>query len=195
MALDSTQEITLMLKAWSSGDQAAREKLIAAVYDELRQIAGQYLRRERPHHTLQATALANEAYLKLIDLSEVTWQDRAHFFAVAAQVMRHILVDYARQQGAEKRGGGLQKLTLEAAVSLASERDLDLLALDEALAQLARFDPQQSQVVELRFFGGLSIEETAAVMGLSPATIKREWTLAKAWLHQRLSEGLSGGSA
>ena len=191
MALDSTPEITLLLKAWSSGDQTAREKLIAVVYDELRKIASQYLRRERQHHTLQATALANEAYLKLVDLSEVTWQDRAHFFAVAAQVMRHILVDYARQQGAEKRGGGLQKLTLDEAISWMSERDLDLLALDEALAQLASFDPQQSQVVELRFFGGLSIEETAAVMGLSTATIKREWMLAKAWLHQKLS----GGSA
>jgi RNA polymerase sigma factor (TIGR02999 family) len=188
MALDSTPEITLMLKAWSNGDQTAREKLISVVYDELRKIASQYLRRERQHHTLQATALANEAYLKLVDLSEVNWQDRAHFFAVAAQVMRHILVDYARQQGAEKRGGGLQKLTLDEAVSLAGERDLDLLALDEALAQLASFDPQQSQVVELRFFGGLSIEETAAVMGLSTATIKREWTLAKAWLYQKLSE-------
>jgi len=191
MALDTTSEITLMLKAWSGGDQTAREKLLSAVYDELRQIASQCLRRERPHHTLQSTALVHEAYLKLVNLSEVSWQDRAHFFAVAAQVMRHILVDYARHQGAEKRGGGLEKLSLDEAVSFTSERDLDLLALDEALAQLASFDPQQSQVVELRFFGGLSIEETAAVMGLSTATIKREWTLAKAWLHQRLS----GGSA
>lgn len=165
---------------------------MSLVYDELHKIATQYLRKERSDHTLQPTALVHEAYLKLVDISDITWQDRAHFFAVSSQVMRHILVDYARARETEKRGGEIQKITLDEALissgELAKTPDIDLLALDDALRQLATFDPQQSRIVELRFFGGLTIEETADVLQISPATIKREWSLAKAWLHKTLTK-------
>lgn len=181
------KNISLILKDWSSGKSEAVDRLMPVIYDELKKIAAQYLRKERREHTLQPTELAHEAYLKLIDISNVNWQDRAHFFAVSAQVIRHILVDYARAKATDKRGGAAERIILDEAISSSDERDTDLLALDEALKLLATFDEQQSRIVELRFFGGLTIEETAAVLDLSPATIKREWALARAWLHKTLS--------
>lgn len=156
------------------------------VYDELRRLANHYLRQERSDHTLQPTALVHEAYLKLIDQSRVDWQNRAHFFGVAAQSMRRILVDHARSHRASKRGGVQQKLALDEAVDYSQPRDIDLLALDDALNLLAKLDVRQSQVVELRFFGGLTIEETAAALGVSPATVKVDWSMAKAWLHREI---------
>ena len=180
------REISLILKDWSGGKRESANVLLGLVYDELRRIARQYLRRERSDHTLQPTALVHEAYMKLIDISDVSWQDRAHFFAVASNVMRHILVDHARARAADKRGGEQQRIALEDAVNFGDAPDIDLLALDEAMRQLAEFDEQQSKIVELRFFGGLTIEETAHVLGISPATVKREWTMAKAWLFRKL---------
>ena len=183
---ENLQVISVILKDWSGGDRASADRLLSLVYDELRKIAGQYLRKEKSDHTLQPTALVHEAYMKLIDISDISWQDRAHFFAVSANIMRHILVDHARAKLAEKRGGDAQRISLEDADSLSSEPDVDLLAVDEALNELAEFDEQQSRIVELRFFGGLTIEETAHVAGISPATVKREWAMAKAWLHRKL---------
>jgi RNA polymerase sigma factor (TIGR02999 family) len=160
------------------------------VYDEMRRLAASYLRQQRSDHTLQPTALVHEAYLKLIDVSQVDWQDRAHFFAVAAQTMRHILVDHARAVAADKRGGGAQKIALDEAVSFSNQpQDIDLLALDEALQRLAEQDEQQSRIVELRFFGGLTVEETAEVLRISPATVKREWSTARAWLFRQMKTG------
>ena len=185
MSQNQLPEITRILKSWSGGDREAVDNLIPLVYDELHKVAAQYLCRQRPDHTLP-TALVNEAYLKLVDISNVNWQDRAHFFAVASQTMRHILVDHARAQLRDKRGGGAQKLSLEEVVSFAKEQEVDLLALDDSLKQLAEIDEQQSKIVELRFFGGLTVEETALVLGISPATVKREWRIAKAWLHKSL---------
>ena len=156
------------------------------VYDELHKVAARYLRKERPDHTLQPTALVNEAYLKLIDISSVEWQDRAHFFAVSSNVMRRILVDYARAQATDKRGGALQKVELVEAVSFPRETQVDLLALNDALERLEELDQRQSQIVEMRFFGGLTVEETAEVLKVSPRTIKREWAMAKAWLFQQM---------
>jgi RNA polymerase sigma factor (TIGR02999 family) len=179
-------EITRILKSWSGGNREAVDDLMPLVYDELHKVAQQYLRRQRTDHTLQPTALVNEAYLKLIDISDVEWQDRAHFFAFASQVMRHILVDYARGQAREKRGGGAQKLSLDEAISYSKETEVDLLALDEALSELATIDEKQGKIVELRFFGGLTVEETGVVMRISPATVKREWRIAKAWLFKRM---------
>lgn len=176
----------MILKDWSAGRRESADVLLSLVYDELRKIARRYLRKERSDHTLQPTALVHEAYMKLIDLSDVSWQDRAHFFAVASSVMRNILVDHARARLAEKRGGEGQRIALEDVVSFSREPDVDLLALDEALNKLAKFDEQQSRLVELRFFGGLTIEETAHVLGISPATVKREWTVAKAWLFRQM---------
>ena len=183
---EKDREISLILKDWSGGKRGSEEVLLSLVYDELRRIARQYLRKERADHTLQPTALVHEAYMKLIDISDVSWQDRAHFFAVASNVMRHILVDHARARHTEKRGGEAQRIALEDAVQLSDKSDVDLLALDEAMHRLAEFDAQQSKIVELRFFGGLTIEETAHVIGVSPATVKREWTMAKAWLFNKL---------
>ncbi len=183
---ENRQEISVILKDWSGGNRASADVLLSLVYDELRKIAGNYLRKERSGHTLQPTALVHEAYMKLIDISDINWQDRAHFFAVSANVMRHILVDHARAKLAEKRGGEAQRIALEDAISLSNEPNIDLLAVDEALKELAEFDEQQSRIVELRFFGGLTIEETAHVVGISPATVKREWAMAKAWLHRKL---------
>ena len=176
----------MVLKDWSGGKRDSANVLLSLVYDELRRIARQYLRKERSDHTLQPTALVHEAYMKLIDISDVSWQDRAHFFAVASNVMRHILVDHARARATDKRGGEAQRIALEDAVQLSGETDIDLLALDEAMRQLAAFDEQQSKIVELRFFGGLTIEDTAHVLKISPATVKREWTMAKAWLFRRM---------
>lgn len=185
--MTENSEISLRIKRWQAGDGGAIEDLTPVIYDELRRIAAQYLRKERPHHTLQPTDLAHEAFLKLIDVGEVDWQGRAHFFAVAAQVIRHILVDHARARTAEKRGGGAERIELTEGLSVCDEPDVDLLALNEALEELASFDEQQSRMIELRFFGGLTIEETAAVLGISPATVKREWVLAKAWLSNKLT--------
>ncbi|HEV8589359.1 MAG TPA: sigma-70 family RNA polymerase sigma factor [Pyrinomonadaceae bacterium] len=179
--------ITQLLIDWSHGDQHALDQLTPLVYDELRQMARTYLRRERSDHTLQATALVHEAYLRLIDQHSVSWQNRAHFFGIASQMMRRILVNHALARAAEKRGGELEKISLDQEMGLAGPRDTDLIALDEALKELERLDPQQTRIVELRFFGGLSIEETAEVLKVSPATVKREWTTAKLWLRRQLT--------
>ena len=180
-----------MLKAWSEGDANAADRLMPLVYDGLRKIAAQYLRKERSDHTFQPTALVHEAYLKLIDVSDANWQDRAHFFAAASTMMRHILVDHARARLTDKRGGAFQRIELDEAVSFSDrtgEKNLDILALDTALTQLAGFDERQTRIVELRFFGGLTVEETAEVLKISPATVKREWSLAKAWLYGKINE-------
>ena len=188
--MPSTHEVTQVLRELSDGQESAPQRLMPLVYDELRKLAAGYLKGERADHTLQATALVHEAYLRLVDWKNVSWQNRAHFFALAAHAMRGILVDHARARKAEKRGGGMTKLALEEAVSFPRRSEVDLLALDESLRELAEFDPAQSRIVELRFFGGLTIDETAEVMGISPATIKREWKMAKAWLHQRIARDL-----
>jgi RNA polymerase sigma-70 factor (ECF subfamily) len=182
------QDVTALLIASNSGDQEALNQLLPLVYDELRRVADRYLHHEREDHTLQATALVHEAYLRLID-QKVSWENRAHFFGVAAELMRRILIDYARNHRASKRGSGVAKLSLDDVVELADKRAADLIALDEALQALAVFDPEKSKIVELRFFGGLSIEQTAAVLGLGTATVTRKWKLAKAWLYHELQRG------
>jgi RNA polymerase sigma factor (TIGR02999 family) len=174
--------VTQLLLAWSKGDRAALEDLLPVVYGELRRIAGRYLRHERPGHTLQPTALVHEAYVKLVDQRHAQWQNRAQFFGVAAQLMRRILVDHARAHAAAKRGGGVSPVTLMDAAGASPPRGVDVLALDEALSRLTGLYPEQGRLVELRFFGGLTIEETGEAMGLSPATVKRQWTVARAWL-------------
>lgn len=184
--MPATPDVTQALRELSAGHETAPEQLMALVYDELRKLAQGYLEGERGDHTLQATALVHEAYVRLVDWKNVSWQNRAHFFALAAQVMRRVLVDHARRRKAEKRGGGLTKLALEEAVSFPQQREIDLVELDEALKTLAQLDAVQSNIVELRFFGGLTIEETAEAMRISPATVKREWTMAKAWLHKTI---------
>ncbi len=183
-----THLITQMLQQWSDGNRDALEELMPLVYDELHKQARRYLRHERPNHTLQTTALINEAYLKLIDQREVNWESRTHFFAVAANMMRRILVDHARAKHREKRGGADENLPLEEAMLIVSdEKSIDLIALDEALNRLAAFDEQQLQIVELRYFSGLSLEETAAVLKVSRTTVANDWALAKAWLHRELT--------
>ena len=172
----------------TDGDDGALGELLPLVYAELRRLAAGYLRRERPGHTLQPTALVNEAYLRLVDQTQVRWQNRAHFLGVAAQMMRRILVDHARGQRAEKRGGEIQKLSLDENIVVSGERAADLVALDEALERLAELDPQKSRIVELRFFGGLSVEETAEVIGVSAPTVKRQWRMAKAWLYGQVQK-------
>ncbi len=179
------KDVTILLNAVSAGDENAPEKLLEAVYDDLRRLAAKYMFNERGDHTLQATALVHEAFIRLVDWENVSWQNRAHFFAVAAQVMRKILVDHARSKNAGKRGG--QKIALDEAVSFAEEKDLNLLALEEALQNLEKLDARQARIVELRFFGGLSIEETAYVLDVSETTVKREWTFAKAWFQRELT--------
>jgi RNA polymerase sigma factor (TIGR02999 family) len=179
--------VTRLLVDWGQGDQEALDQLAPLVYDELRRLAGNQLRRERPGHTLQSTALVHEAYLRLIDQKNVRWQNRAHFFGVASQMIRRILVDHARAHQAAKRGAGVPRLELDEALDAGVQRDLDLVALDDALESLGRLDPQQARIIELRFFGGLSIEETAEVIGISPATVKREWSSARAWLFRELT--------
>jgi RNA polymerase sigma factor (TIGR02999 family) len=181
-----TQEVTQLLAKLSNGDRTALDELLPLVYDELRRLADRYLRRERSDHTLQATALVNEAYLRLVD-QNVPWQNRAHFFGVAAEMMRRILVDHARSHQAQKRGSGGVKLSLDEAINMSDERAADLISLDEALNALAEFDPQKSRIVELRFFAGLSIEETAKVLGIGTATVIRQWRMAKAWLYHEVS--------
>ncbi|MEP7338775.1 MAG: sigma-70 family RNA polymerase sigma factor [Acidobacteriota bacterium] len=181
-------EVTELLVRLSGGSRDALDQLLPLVYDELRSLAAGYLRRERPDHTLQPTALVHEAWLKLIDDSQINPQNRAHFFGIAAQVMRRVLVDHARRQMADKRGGGIQKLSLNENPDAVQERAAELIALDDAMQELASFDPQKSRVVELRFFGGLSVEETARVLGVSAVTIKRQWRMAKAWLYGRVNQ-------
>jgi RNA polymerase sigma factor (TIGR02999 family) len=181
------EDVTQLLESWSGGDRQALQKLMPLVYDELHRLAQRYLRNERSDHTLQSTALVHEAYLRMVDQKNVRWQNRAHFFGVAAQSIRHILVDHARGHKAAKRGAGAAKLSLDEAIGVPDKGEIDLLALDETLERLATLDPQQAQIVELRFFGGLSIEETAEALRISPATVKRDWVMAKAWLYQNLS--------
>ena len=186
MANASRQDVSDLLIDWGQGDQEALNKLMPLVYDELHKLASRYLRRERRDHTLQTTALVHEAYLKLVNQRDANWENRVHFFAVAAQVMRRILVDYARRHHASKRGGDYCRLSLDEATISSEEKDTDLLALNEALNNLATIDTQQSRVVELRVFGGLTVEETAEALGISPRTVKREWSMAKAWLHKQI---------
>jgi RNA polymerase sigma factor (TIGR02999 family) len=179
-------DVTQLLQQWSNGQEQALERLLPQIHDELRKLAASYLRKERPDHTLQPTALVNEAFLKLVDQRAAKWQNRAHFFGIAAQAMRRILVDHARAHAAGKRGGAVRKVPLDDARLAGAARDIDLLALDQALTRLAALDPQQSRIVELRFFGGLTMEESAEVMHISPATVGREWRMAKAWLSAEL---------
>ncbi len=181
-------DVTQILQAWSDGDETAPERLMPAVYAELRRLSAQYLRRERPDHTLQATALVHEAYLKLVDEKRVTWKNRAHFCGIAAHLMRQILIEHARARAAEKRGGGQEKLYLEETRYLAPERAPDLLALDDALKHFTASHPRESQVVELKFFGGLDAEEIAEVLQVSTKTVSRDWSFAKIWLLRQLSE-------
>jgi RNA polymerase sigma factor (TIGR02999 family) len=180
-------DATDLLVAWSNGDQSAFDKLVPLVYQELRLLAQRYLRRERPDHTLQATALVNEAYIRLIDVNRIQWQNRAHFLAVAAQTMRRILVEFARHRGRQKRGGDAVRVTIDDA-AVAQEKGADLVALSDALSALATFDPRMGQVVELRFFGGLNVQETADVLKVSPETVMRDWRTAKVWLLRELSQ-------
>lgn len=189
------EDVTQILQDVIQGDKDASSRLMPLVYDELRRLAEHYLRQERPDHTLQATALVHEAYLRLIDQTRVNWQNRAHFFGVAAQVMRRILVDHARRHQAFKRGGFQHKLSLDEAVDYSQSRDVDLVALDDALTTLARLDTRQSQIVELRFFGGLTIEETAEALNISPATVKVDWSMAKAWLRREIGAAIQSNNA
>ena len=184
----SPQSLTQLLLSWNKGDKTALDEMMPLVYDELRRIARSYLRRERPDHTLQPTALVHEAYLRLVDQHAVDWKNRAQFLGVAAQMMRRILVNHANRRQAGKRGGSALTLSLDHAVNLLVERDLSVVALDRALTALAAIDPQQSRIVELRFFGGLTLEEVAEVVGVSLATVKREWSTARLWLRRQLSQ-------
>jgi RNA polymerase sigma-70 factor, ECF subfamily len=188
MAAPTLQEVTKLLIAWSNGDQAALERLVPLVYDELRRIARRYMEREPAGHTLQTTALVNEAYLRLVEQKEMKWQNRAHFFAISAQLMRRILVSMARARHANKRGGEGRQVSLEEALVVSEERAAELVALDEAMNELAALDLRRSRVVELRYFGGLSVEETAEVLKISPDTVMREWKRAKAWLYAELKK-------
>jgi RNA polymerase sigma factor (TIGR02999 family) len=181
-------EITRLLIDWRGGDQAALEQLIPLVHDELRRLARRHMAHERVGHTLQATALVNEAFVRLIDVRQVKWQDRAHFFAMSSRLMRRVLVDFARSKGYQKRGGGAQKVSLDEALVVAREPGEDLVALDDALNALAAFDARKAQVVEMRFFGGLSVEETAEALNVSVDTVMRDWKLAKAWLLRELRQ-------
>jgi RNA polymerase sigma factor (TIGR02999 family) len=188
MASGSAPDVTQLLMNWSQGDQGALEQLMPLVYGELRRLASSYLRRERSNHTLQSTALVHEAFMRLVGQQDVQWRNRAHFYAIAAQMIRRILVDYARSQHAEKRGAGAVKLALDDAMAVPLQAaGMDLLGLNDALDRLAELDARQSRIVELRFFTGLSIEETAEVMHLSPASIKREWNTARAWLFREMT--------
>ncbi|MBX3277426.1 MAG: sigma-70 family RNA polymerase sigma factor [Acidobacteria bacterium] len=184
----SQQEITGLLLAWNGGDRTALDQLMPLVYQELRRLARSYMRRQRSDHTLQTTALVNEAYLRLIDSSRVNWQNRAHFFGVSAMAMRRVLVDMARARGSEKRGGGAIVVTIDDAIDAAPDRSAEIVALDEALQSLAELSPRQAQVVELRYFGGLTEAEIAEVMKTSERTVRRDWTLARAWLKREIEK-------
>ena len=189
----SHNSVTQLLVAWGEGDEAARDELMAAVYHELHQLAHNYMKRESPGHTLQTSALVNEAFLRLVDQKNVRWQNRAHFFGLAAQMMRRILVDYARSRRYAKRGGGLRDLSLDEALTVSQERTEQVVVLDETLDRLAEFDRRKSKIVELRFFAGMNVEETAEILGVSAATVMRDWTLAKAWLRREMNAASSGG--
>jgi RNA polymerase sigma-70 factor, ECF subfamily len=186
--ITASQDVTRLLVDWSNGDQAALDKLLPLVNDELRRLARRYMRRESPGHTLQTSALVNEAYLRLIDQKKVRWQNRAHFYGIAAQLMRRILIDHARSHHYAKRGGGVLKVSLDEAAAVTEAPAAELLAVDEALEKLTAMDARKGRIVELRFFGGLSLEETAEVMGISSPTVQREWRSAKAWLRRMLTE-------
>ena len=180
-------EVTLLLHEWRNGDRQALDALLPLVYKQLRRIAHSQLRKERPDHTLQSAALVHEAYLRLIGMDPPQWESRTHFFSIAAQLMREILVDYARRHRAAKRGAGARALSIEEAAGLCSQKDIDVLALDDALKALTKIDPRQSKVVELRFFAGLSLEEISEALEIAPATVQRDWTAARAWLHREIS--------
>jgi RNA polymerase sigma factor (TIGR02999 family) len=190
----SSHQITDLLQAWSDGDQTALNRLMPLVYDELHRLATRYMRRERSDHTLQTTALINEAYLRLIERGHTRWENRAHFFAISAQLMRQILVDFARSRRSRKRGGGKFQVSLGEALAAPVKRDADLVALDDALNELAAIDERKSRIVELRFFGGLSEKETADVLKISPATVRRDWKVAKVWLLRELRRGQEDGT-
>jgi len=190
MATLSQNDITGLLLKWGSGNKAAMDELIPLVYKELRRLAHQYMRQERAGNTLQTSALINEAYIRLVDYNKMRWQDRAHFFAVAAQAMRRILVERARSRRRQKRGGAAQRVSFDEAADLAAERAADIIALDDALTDLCAIAPRKGQIVELRYFGGLNIDETAEVLGVSSPTVQREWRAAKAWLYRAISEGI-----
>jgi len=194
MALPSTHEVTQLLKAWTTGDEQALEKLTPLVYEQLHRVARHYMAGQRSGHVLQTTALVNEVYLQLVDCGQMHWQDRAHFFAMSAHLMRRILIDFARSRGSLKRGGGALHISLDEAPSVRKEPDPNLVALDDALKALAAVDERESKVVELRFFGGLSIKETAEVLKVSVETVQRDWRLAKIWLLRELSEGNQRGT-
>jgi RNA polymerase sigma-70 factor, ECF subfamily len=185
---EQARDVTLLLSALTRGDEGAASKLIPVVYDELRRLAASYMRRERVDHTLQATALVHEAYLKLVEQRSVNWQSRAHFFGVAAQLMRRILIDHARGHSRQKRGGDEKKVSLDEAFVFSEQLADELLAVDDSLNQLAKIDPRQAKIVEMRFFGGLSVEEAAEALGVSPKTVKRDWSVAKAWMYADLKE-------
>lgn len=189
MTTPTSSDITRLLVAWSDGDEQALERLAPLVHAELRRLAKRYLGKEHAGHTLQTSALINEAYLRMIEWKGLKWENRAHFFGLAAQLMRQVLVDYARQHQARKRGAGALKLTLDEAINVPYERELDLIALDDALASLAKIYPRKSRIVELRFFGGLSVDDVAAALKISPRTVMREWSLAQAWLYRELRAG------
>jgi RNA polymerase sigma-70 factor (ECF subfamily) len=191
----SPKSITELLIEWRDGDESALDRLIPLVYEELRRLARYYMRRERPEHTLQTGALVNEAYLRLVDHRGMRWQNRNHFYAVAAQAMRRILVDHARSRHYAKRGGGGQMVELDEAASAAQKKAADLVALDDALRDLSAFDCRKSQIVEMRYFGGMSVEETAEVLGVSPITVMREWNTAKAWLLRAITGEQSANKA
>jgi len=193
--MDEPEDITELLHRFQAGDEDARSQLIDAVHGELRVIAARYMRREKGDHTLQTTALVNEAYLKLVNLKTANWQDRAHFYAVASRVMRRILVDHARKHIAGKRGGGIEVLPLNEAIVFTPGRSSQIVRLDEALTRLAETDDRASKVIELRFFGGLSVEECAEVLGISPRTVKREWMFARAWLRSEFGLGQEENAA
>ena len=195
MELPSGHEVTRLLKAWSAGDEQALEKLTPLVYRQLHQIAQRYMGGERSGHMLQTTALVNEAYLRLVDCGQVNWQDRAHFFAISANLMRRILVDFARSRDYLKRGGAIPHISIEEAPSVCDEPDVNLVALDDALKALAAVDERKSKVVELRFFGGLNVEETAEVLRVSSDTVMRDWKLAKIWLLREMSRGRASHEA
>ena len=178
--------VTKLLKDWSAGDESAPDKLMPLVYEELRRLAHRYMRREKPGRTLQTSALINEAYVRLVDQSKIQWESRTHFFGIAARLMRQILVDQARRRNFAKRGGGALRVSLSEATAVAEEQSASVLALDDALKSLEKIDPRKSRIVELRFFGGLSIEETAAALDVSPGTVMREWTFARAWLRKEM---------
>ena len=186
-------EVSLLLRAWSDGDREALDKLTPIVYEELRRLARHYMRGERPGHSLQTTALVNEAYLRLVDYKRMQWQNRAHFFAVSAQAMRRILVDHARRRNL-KRGQGLQRVSLDQTAVISTEKEEELIKLDDALRALSEVDPRKSRVVELRFFGGLSVEEVAEVLQVSPVTVMRDWSTARAWLYREMSGESEHGS-